>query len=249
VTRRAAATILVASTLAVGSQAEAAPTGINACQSLGSGSYVLTADLSASGDCLVVGADFVTIDLAGFAISGNGTGSGVTDGGDLRVGIAVRGGTVRNFVIGIALSNTPGAVVEEMRVLQNAVGGMNLGPDTLVRGNLATGNGGNPSHLGGIHVGGQSLVTGNTASGNQGQGLTVESNSTVTGNTVSGNTFNGLVVNGNSTVSNNTASGNGHDGLAITCAANVVANTALGNVNLNLVTFGSPCSLVDNLAP
>ena len=37
------------------------------------GSYVLTRNLTAIGDCLVVAANFVTIDLGGWVITGNGT--------------------------------------------------------------------------------------------------------------------------------------------------------------------------------
>ena len=43
------------------------------------GSYVLTRNLTANGDCLVVAANFVTIDLGGWVITGNGTGGGITD--------------------------------------------------------------------------------------------------------------------------------------------------------------------------
>jgi hypothetical protein len=63
-----------------GKGAQAAPTAISACQPISQpGSYVLTTNIVASGDCLVIalGVDAVTIDLAGFSISGNGTGTGI----------------------------------------------------------------------------------------------------------------------------------------------------------------------------
>src|SRR2546428_5578353 len=66
-------------------------TAISACTAITtSGSYILTRNLVAAGNCLVVAADFVTTDLAGHTISGNGTGGGITTGSD--VGITVRGG-------------------------------------------------------------------------------------------------------------------------------------------------------------
>jgi hypothetical protein len=42
------------------------------CQTISQpGSYELTDNLTTNGDCLVITADFVTIDLAGFTITGN----------------------------------------------------------------------------------------------------------------------------------------------------------------------------------
>src|SRR5262245_25983600 len=60
------------------------------------GSFILTTNLVAQGDCLIVAADFVTIDLNGYTISGNGTGFGVTDLPG-RQGVVVLNGTVMNF--------------------------------------------------------------------------------------------------------------------------------------------------------
>lgn len=47
------------------------PTPIKACQTISKpGSYELANNLTATGDCLLIATDFVTIDLAGFLISG-----------------------------------------------------------------------------------------------------------------------------------------------------------------------------------
>ena len=50
--------------------------------------------LSAAGNCIVVGADSVTIDLGGFTITGNGTGNGITDAGQARKGVVARNGSI-----------------------------------------------------------------------------------------------------------------------------------------------------------
>jgi parallel beta-helix repeat protein len=246
--------VSLALALALVGRAEAA-SPIGACGSLGAGSYILTANLTATGDCLVVTAHFVTINLGGFTISGNGTGRGIWDGLDIagtRLGVAIRGpGTIQNFATGIDLRQTTGAVVTGVRVSRNAGRGMDIGQGSLVRGNVADRNGPEGTQPGGIAVARNSLVAGNTASENLGFGILVSGasagNSLVTGNTASHNSSTGLAVAAQSAISNNTASSNFYDGLSVACPSNVVANTAADNVGLNLSTFGIGCQLVDTL--
>ena len=100
------------------------PTPIKACQTISQpGSYELANNLTANGDCLVITADFVTIDLAGFAISGTG-GPGFTaiSGGNVE-GITVRNGSISGFSTGVDLG---GGIVEGLRVsvLQSVVGNL-----------------------------------------------------------------------------------------------------------------------------
>src|SRR5215467_12550395 len=72
---------------------EEGPIEIEKCQTISKpGSYVLVKNLvSTGGNCLVLAADHITIELVGFSISGNGTGAGVAaiGGASLR-GIAAR---------------------------------------------------------------------------------------------------------------------------------------------------------------
>jgi hypothetical protein len=123
----------------------AQPIPISECRRIDApGSYVLVGDLTAAGDCLVVAADFVTIDLAGFAITGDGTGSGIPGRGAPdtgRLGIAVRNETVASFGAGIDLPNADGAVVEGMRAINSALSGIIVGNDGIVSGNIALHNG------------------------------------------------------------------------------------------------------------
>lgn len=84
-----------------GTQAQDAregPIEIDKCQTISQpGSYKLVKNLMATGDCLAIAADGVTVDLAGFSISGNGSGTGILEvlppspPGMLQ-GIAVRNG-------------------------------------------------------------------------------------------------------------------------------------------------------------
>jgi hypothetical protein len=92
----------------------------SACGSITqSGSYELTTNLRATGDCLRIDADFVSIDLKGFTIFGNGTGTGIANAnGSKRREVAISNWVVSNFEYGIALEAN-NHVVENMRVVSN----------------------------------------------------------------------------------------------------------------------------------
>jgi hypothetical protein len=204
-----------------------AQTGISACQSVSAGSYVLTQDIFAVGDCLVVTADNVTIDLKGFQIRGNGTGTGVKIEAP-RKGLAIRNGTVRNFLIGIGFSGSQ-LVVENIRATGNQVG-IAVGARSVVRDSVASGN----SSIG-ITAGiGGSTVTGNivsaNGSGTAGQGgLTAGGGSLVANNVIDENNGIGLNVGPGSTVLNNTVINNSSTGFQVQCPSNLIGNTATGN--------------------
>jgi hypothetical protein len=91
----------------------AQPTQISSCQTISDpGSYALVNNLSTSGgDCLVITASFVTINLAGFTISGGGengsTGIKAAPTSGTLQGIAVRNGSITNFDTGVHLGGFP----------------------------------------------------------------------------------------------------------------------------------------------
>src|SRR6187399_3008396 len=99
----------------------AAPRVINACQAITEpGSYVVNRNLQATGDCLVIAADFVTIDLDGFVISGSGVGNGV--GSAVLVGrrsINVRNGVITGFATGVYLEYASDVTVERVTASAN----------------------------------------------------------------------------------------------------------------------------------
>jgi hypothetical protein len=256
-------------TLALGlgayATAAAAPTKINSCQTLTqSGSYVLAKNLTAAGDCLVVGNDFITIDLNGFTISGQGTGSGIKLQGDCGCagrGFEIRNGTIFAFARGIdfrVLGGAPGKnLIERIRVVDNSEFGVFMDEIAIVKDSIFFHNGvciflkgcPRPTESGdGLHVGRGSVVTGNTASENAGNGIVVGSGSTVIGNSADGNGANGFVVSGPSTLVNNTAGGNSNIGLSINCPSNLIGNTAVGN-SQNLSLGGAGCNNEHNVAP
>jgi parallel beta-helix repeat protein len=201
------------------------PTQIKSCGTLSEpGSYVVAQNLTATGDCLVIAADFVTIDLGGFTLTGNGTpGEGITDLTVGHVGVVVRNGAVTQFGFGVRIATGSRHTIEGVRAVNNNVHGMSIGTNSIVRGNTVSGNG----NIGmSVDVG--SIVSGNIASGNGDDGIAVESGSTVSGNT---------------------STNNGVHGIDVVCPSNVIGNTLLGNTNTNLNTdeIGGACNLFNNL--
>jgi hypothetical protein len=220
----------------------AAPQQIFGCTTIStSGSYVLANNIAAAGNCIVVAADYVTIDFDGFAMTGNGTGSAIKGDGIFRRGLTVRGGTIRNFVTGVAFSFDGAHMkVEDMFVSSCSNGGIGINGFAVVRNNTLTGNGD------GINVGSRSLITGNNSSMNSGSGIVTSAGSTVTGNTVAQNGNNGLVAGAGCVVSNNTAQINGNYGIAVSCPTTLIANAAFGNTTGDILAPGAGCNRSQN---
>jgi hypothetical protein len=216
--------VALAFVLLAASTKVAAQTAIAACGPIiASGSYKLSNNLTAAGDCLVVATGAtanVTIDLNGFTILGNGTGSGIV-GGNVFEGVTVRNGTVKNFDVGLNLyGNT--ILIERVTLIRNVSYGLIAVESVVFRDNLVVGNG---------------------------IGLSVGEGSVLTDNTVGFNTSDGMQAGEGSTIVNNSSRRNGGVGLAITCASNVIGNTATGNTLGNLVSSGLGCNNFNNVAP
>jgi hypothetical protein len=149
---------------------------------------VLTRNLTAAeGEgCLVVAADDVALDLAGWVITGSGepAPSGVTSDGP-RDTIAVRNGAIRNFTDGVTLEGS-GAVVEELRV-SAAGSGIVSGNDSIVSGNVVL------FAEDGIIAGPGSTISGNIVQG-EFSGITAFCPSNVIGNTATGEGKNLVLV-------------------------------------------------------
>jgi hypothetical protein len=216
------------------------PTGIEKCQTISHpGSYKLVNDLTITGppegaSCLVITADFVTIDLAGFSITNGG--EAAVDGiaasppsGELR-GIAVRNGSISGaFGVGVDLGSAIGSIVEGLRVFLSGGGfGTAIIANGIVKGNIAFG---------------ADLFV----------GPAMEATGIVTGNYVAGGRSDGLVIGQGSTVIGNTATGASRSGIDVSCPSNVSNNTAVGNGTVshspNLVLTGDGCRSEDNVAP
>jgi hypothetical protein len=148
-----------------------------------SGTWVLTKNLTFGiGSCLDIQADNITIDLAGFMITGTPPFQGIgiqtsgTTGTTARQNITVRNGTITNAIDGVVLFGN-GHIVEQLRVVNSLFNGIviNGGPG-IVRDNLVIGN-----RIVGISASG--ILSGNFADGNQLIGIEASGYSVVDGNT------------------------------------------------------------------
>jgi hypothetical protein len=227
---------------ALAQDAREGPTEIEKCRTIDKpGSYKLVNDIaptpstSTNGDCLVITASFVTIDLAGFTISGGTTGILAAPSSGQLHGIAVRNGSISNFSAGVDLGAADGSTVEGLRVF---------------------GGGALTGLLVGISVKG--IVRANTVVGvfgPHGTGTGISATGTVTGNYVTGS-GSGIVVGQGSTVIGNTATDNfgapdnplGGFGIVADCPSNLTDNTAVNN-KTNLVLNGDGCNNTNNVAP
>ena len=90
----------------------------------------LTADLVCAGNALVIGADSLTINLAGHTISGNGTGTAIND--NSHPGLTVRNGTISGFATGISLFGLTGATVTNMTIRDGRALFANIANDVAV---------------------------------------------------------------------------------------------------------------------
>jgi hypothetical protein len=214
---------------------EGGPIEIEKCQTISNpGSYKLVNNLTftgATGTCLQIIADSVTIDLAGFTISGPvplGAVSGPTAiaAGDNSSGIAVRNGSISGLGVGVDLGGG-GSIVEGLRVFRATVVGISA--TGVVKGNTVVGIADGPGS--GVGIVATGIVTSNYVNFDRAGGIEIGEGSTVIGNTALGRPdFRSF-------------------GISVSCPSNVTNNTALNNPAGNLILFGTGCNDTNNVAP
>jgi len=227
-------------------EAQAAPTVITSCQAITQpGAYVLGNNLSASGNCIRLKADGVTLNLNGFQIVGNGSGTGIKFAAECGCAgrqIVIQHGLIIGFARAIDLEVLGGGpttyVLEDLRISDNAEFGARLEGESMVRNSVFYKNGhclfldgcARPTEPGdGLTVGNNSIVTGNILVGNAHSGIVAGASATITGNTVNSNGFIGISAGGGATLVNNTVNANANAGISVACPSNLQANTATAN--------------------
>jgi hypothetical protein len=217
------------------------PTVITACQTISQpGAYVLANDIGSGtegADCLTITVSNVTIDLAGFSVSGPEHGIIARAGSQVLQGITVRNRSVGGRVFAVLLEQADGSIVEGLHTFGGLGGG--IVAKGIVRGNTAVGG-----FFGEPGISASGVVTDNYVSGGV---VGIAASGTVRGNTAIGNVV-GIDVSAGSTVIGNTATGNSEVGIQADCPSNLTDNTAVNN-GKNLVLNGNGCHNEDNVAP
>jgi hypothetical protein len=213
---------------------EEGPREIEKCQTIDKpGSYKLVNNLTFSattGACLPITASFVTIDLAGFTMTGNGIATeaivATPPSGQVLDGIAVRNGSISGFAGGVDLVRGDSSVVEGLRVFGSVPSTLGIGANGIVKGNIVERVAG-PAGARGVGIFATGIVTGNSIASQI--GMEIGQGSTVIGNSVRAGPFPAVTV---------------------TCPSNLTDNTFLniaGGETLGLI--GDGCHSEDNVAP
>jgi hypothetical protein len=160
------------------------PNRLNRCRTIDEpGAYVLNKNLQAHGDCIIVTASFVTIDLNGYTLFGNGSGRGIGNESAAEA-VTVRHGSITNFTNGILLVGSSRHVIEDVRLISNLENGIRIqGGYGAIRDSVASGNG-----MVGIRFSGGNgnSIIGNVANHNQ-FGIRSSCPSTLVNNVAFGN--------------------------------------------------------------
>jgi hypothetical protein len=251
----AAAAVAVIATMAWVSIASAAgAVNIAACQTLSTPNtvYKLTTPLTSCGDCLIVAADKVTIDLQGNSITGTcpGTGAAITDNATSFDLITVKNGSGGGFGFGVFLQSSTRVSVLGFIAAGNTERGIVVGPKGLVKSCEAAGN------KVGIEVGPRGQVQLSNAHDNNFAGIdTVDGDHClITMNIANANGVFGIVTDGDKcTVSFNTASNNGHIGIDAGASLGgtghlVTENTAFNNVDVDYAINCPPGDVTNNVS-
>jgi nitrous oxidase accessory protein NosD len=265
-----AALLLGSATMAPWSPASAATVQ---CGDVLTADTTLTADLTCGpgDDALEIGADGVTLNLAGHTISGPGAYSTLYAGVRVaqRSGVSITNGTITGFQSGVVLDEATASAVSKLTVHHNDQG-INLagGGQHVIEKNAVYGNGRDGIRLGlsahntiakntvtdndyGIGVADGSthnLVEKNDLDGNTYFGVALYSGSplnTVEKNDVAHTAEHGISVSAdspNAAVAKNSVSTSGLDGIHVQGALTTITkNTAVDNGNLGI--FAAPSSV------
>jgi hypothetical protein len=203
------------------------------------GSYRLTGDLvvpDENTDGILISAPNVDIDLNGFEVvragcprlttnctPASGTGTGIDRADADLLGISVRnGGVVGMGGFGIHLESH--SQVQGVRVRWNRFGGIVVGTDSIVSGNLVLENGQD-----GISAT-RSLISDNVVSDNGGAGIVANSSALISENLVYSNGATGIACFEGSTARGNVVRGNTGFGLSMDEDSSFRENTITGNL-------------------
>ena len=214
------------------------------------GLHVVTKNMNCAGDGITIAQDYVTLDLRGFTLRGDGTGSGITDAGSAQSVIVIKNGTLLNFDSGVMISASEDAEISGMRITENvgAAGygifaeegahifdntvtdNANVGIGTgnvfnaVIENNLVRDNGWN-----GIEAGLGCIVRGNLVAFSGNNGIESISRCTISDNFVHNNSNIGIDSGIDSLVQGNNTTNNISWGISGTCGSVFLDNMSANN--------------------
>ena len=200
-----------------------ADTAVSACGTLSSaGNYFLTQNLTATGTCITVSHEGVSLDMKGHSITGNGTGDGISDGGGKFESMAIANGKISNFNVGIGLDTSCCVVIRNVDSSHNTDAGILVGTCCGVLDSVTANNNGTV----GIMASECCYSLNKIQANNNGMG-------------------GGIVATGCCTaITNSTVSGNGGDGVFGNDCCNFVINSSVrlnGGDGVDLTTGTTGC--------
>ena len=214
------------------------------------GAYYLSGPLSASGTCITINTDDVTINCYSNTITGPGSGinNGIAINGD---GSTVQNCTITGFWRGIYFTTgTNNDTISGNSVSGNTVGINIEGSGHTISGNTSSNNGTGIW----LNLSSGNTVSGNTANGNDSSGISINNanNNTITGNTTNSN-YRGIYMPGGTgnIISDNTIIGNtGQDGgiyAVLTEGPNTISGNTVNENYLGIQLYDcNPNTIQDN---
>ncbi|MBI5159164.1 right-handed parallel beta-helix repeat-containing protein [Candidatus Micrarchaeota archaeon] len=217
-----------------------------------SSSTTLTGNVEAAGSCFVFNADSITLDCAGYNITGDGNGAGVNATG--RKNIVIKNCDIRNFTIGINFTKTNYSDVLNNRIwnisaygiyltvsnssnfTSNTIYNMSSAGKGIYAWAFAYNNSFSFNNISNLSTGIYLLVDNNSISFNHlfqnTEGIHIQggNENLVFSNNASNNSDTGIFIDTGShwnTLSNNTASHNLDDGIALSASNNNVLSSNL----------------------
>jgi hypothetical protein len=189
---------------------------------------VLTESLTGCATGLVIGADGITVDLAGHAIEGLGTSAGAGIEASERTGVVVRNGVIRGFAAGVRLIATSDSTIADLEIRETESGVVLLGD--------------------GSHA---NDVQGNTITDSAfGIQIVLSTSDRVVRNRIIGVSDTGLSCSGGGELhlAQNDFVGNGLGVELFACSATVVSNIATANAGAGIFSNASAVRVEKNLA-
>jgi parallel beta-helix repeat protein len=216
------------------------------------GSYYFTTNLTgvAGSNGIVVGADNVTLDLRGFALTGVASSlNGIITSNQ---NLAVRDGTIRNWGSnGLQAVRARNSLFERLRVSNNQGNGLQAGPASVVTACVAFSN-----TLDGFQTGDGCVVRDCTASVNQRSGIVIGEKCLLVHSVAASNDVHGIVAVGGCVVLENLSVANGASGttnaagifVAGVGGARIEGNNLFTNLTMGIRLLGGGNLVIRNSA-